>query len=300
MPIRCPVCRSKNNKFVSPYPNAKQLFLKVDSLRQCHNCGLVFAWPMPSNGDLDGYYSNGIYHAEHEPFSAEFFDFSYQLAQSRIRLILKWIDPEQDKTFLDIGAGNAAFGKALKEAMPDSWYEAVEPHEGCRKVWGDWVFCSYSSLAETCDHYYSVITLNQVLEHLNRPIQFLSEITKRLIPGGFLFIDVPYRDDLYKPSVEPHLLFWEKRSLEHAVMTVGLETLYCDAVGMQWNQARRYFSHKTLRQRVLSPWTWVVGINRILRLFGIAKGFNTFQRFQSDSYGGKRNWLRCLARKGSK
>lgn len=299
MSVRCPACRSENNRFISPYPNAKATFLAVDSLRSCHECGLVFAWPVPSVAELDEYYGDGTYHAEYAPFSDGFFDFSYQLAQSRIRLILKWIDLEQSKRFLDIGAGNAAFGKALKEFMPDSLYEAVEPNVDCRKEWGNWVSRSYPSLKETRRQSYAAITLNQVLEHVNRPVEFLREITERLVPGGLLFIDVPHRDDLYKPSVGPHLLFWEKRSLEHAVKEVGLKTLYCATVGMQWDQAKRYFSHKTLVQRVLNPWTWVSRINRILQLFGINKRFNTFKQFQADSYGGKRNWLRCLARKVS-
>ena len=297
MSARCPVCFSENNAFISPYPDVKRTFLTVDSLRRCHECGLVFAWPMPSNGGLDEYYSDGIYHAEHSSLSAGFFDFSYQLAQSRIRLLLKWIDLEQNKRFLDIGAGNGVFGKALKEVMPDSWYEAVEPNADCRKEWGDWVLRSYPSLKETRRQSYSAITLNQVLEHINRPVEFLREITERLVPGGLLFIDVPCRDDLYKPSVQPHLLFWEKHSLEHAVQMAGLELRYCDSVGMKWDQAKRYFSQKTLKQRLLNPWTWVSGINRMLQLFGIKKGFNTFKQFQADSYGGRRNWLRCLARR---
>jgi SAM-dependent methyltransferase len=299
MTPQCPVCSSESNEFISPYLNLKGVYLTANGLQKCHDCGLVFAWPMPSNGELNQYYSDGTYHAEYSPFSAGVFTFSYELAKSRIHLILKWINPEQNKRFLDIGAGNAAFGKALKEVMPYSWYEAVEPNADCRKEWGDWVLRSYPSLEETERQSYSVITLNQVLEHINRPVEFLREIAERLVQDGLLFIDVPYRDDLYKPSVEPHLLFWEKRSLEHAVQKAGLKSLYCDSVGMKWHQARRYFSQKSLKQRVLNPWTWVSGINRMLQLFGAKKGFNTFKQFQADSYGGRRNWLRCLAIKVS-
>lgn len=252
---------------------------------------------MPSDDEIAEYYEDGVYYENKVPFSSGFFGFSCQLAQSRLRLILKHLPPQYGQRFLDIGAGNAAFGYALKEMAPEVIYDAVEPSEECRKNWGHWVSNSYSSLSEAPMQSYSVVTLNQVLEHVNRPVQFLKEIAGHLVQDGNVFIDVPHRDDLYKPTVKPHLLFWEKHSLEYAVRSVGFSPVYCESVGMKREQARGFFGQPSLKDKVMNPWRWIAGINMVLTGLGINKKLSTFGQFQADTYSGDRQWLRCLAKK---
>jgi SAM-dependent methyltransferase len=297
MDIDCPGCSSTNSEFTSDYVNPQKAFLSAKTLRKCHDCGLVFAYPMPSEGDLEEYYREKFFRAFNSSFTDAFMDFSYQLAQSRLLLILKYISLEGGKRFLDVGAGNAEFGKALKEVAPESIYEAVEPGEECRRKWGNWVQKAYSTLAEAEKGKYSIIVLNQVLEHINRPLNFLKETSEYLVEGGTVFIDVPNRDDLYKKTVEPHLLFWEKKSLENVLMEAGFKVLFCDSVGMSRDQFRMLFFESSLAKKALSPWRWSLLMNKGLARLGIDKRFDTFKKFQAETYGEGRQWVRCLATK---
>lgn len=294
--VLCPVCDSQNISLVSSYKSDNDSFLGANTLQSCGDCGLVFAWPMPSDDALDKYYRESIYYDDKTPFSRNFYDFSYRLTQSRLRLIFKHIALSDGGSWLDVGAGNAILGRALKAMQPNVIYEAVEPSATCRQGWGDWVSAFYDDLSHAPPESYEVITLNQVLEHVNNPLQFLKDIAGLLQEGGHLFIDVPYRDDIFKPSIEPHLLFWETGSLSYAVEQAGLEVLFCESVGMEWARAKRLFA-PTLVEKIADPWMWISRMNKVLKKLGVEKQFNTFGRFQADAYGGQRQWLRCLARK---
>ena len=297
MAINCPGCFSKNNEFASHYVNPQKAFLSAKTLRKCNDCGLVFAYPMPSEGDLNEYYREEFFNAFNSSFTDDFMDFSYQLAQSRLRLILKYVSFEGGKRFLDIGAGNAEFGKALKEFAPESVYEAVEPSKECRNQWGDWVRKAYTSLDEAQKGKYFLAALNQVLEHINRPVHFLKEVSEYLVKNGILFIDVPNRDDMYKPTVEPHLLFWEKRSLQNVLNKAGFNLLFCETVGMKRAEFRKLFSESSFAKKALSLWRWSLLMNKGLGRLGIDWRLDTFKKFQAETYGDDRLWLRCLATK---
>ena len=99
--------------------------------------------------------------------------------------------------------------------------------EELRKGWGDWVGNAYVSMRDAEKGSYSLITLNQVLEHVRRPLPFLQHISEYLAKDGILFMEVPHRDDLYKSWVGPHILFWEKRSLVSVLGKAGMDIVFC-------------------------------------------------------------------------
>ncbi len=298
MSIICSVCQTQKNDYISDYLSPTGSFLNATTLRQCQFCQFVFANPMPSDQSIDDYYKNSLYYDGPSPFSEEFLTFSYRLAQSRLRLIFKYITLMENDRVLDIGAGNAALGIALKDMAPQASYDAVEPSDKCINQWGNQVSNSYRNLSEASIGAYRVITLCQVLEHVNNPLAFLKNIATYIIPDGVLLIDVPYRDDLFKPIFDPHLLFWEKDTLAQVAKNAGFEPLFCDSVGMKRNQARKYFKQpQTLVDKISDSWRWRSRINKGMMKFGSKALFDTFIQFQADAYGGERHWLRCIARK---
>ena len=44
-------------------------------------------------------------------------------------------------------------------------------------------------------------------------------------------------------------------------------------------------------------WVYAEKVNRIFTKIGLPEPFDTFLKFQSDKYGGDRQWLRCIAQK---
>ncbi|MBW1941334.1 MAG: hypothetical protein JRJ51_00685 [Deltaproteobacteria bacterium] len=127
MAIHCPACASENNRFSSRYQSKRASFLSVNDLRECKECHLVFAHPMPLDGELEQYYSTQYPDIFLSTFSNDVVRFPVQLAQSRIGLLGRYMPMGDGEKILDVGAGNAVFGKVLKGMVPDATYDAVEP-----------------------------------------------------------------------------------------------------------------------------------------------------------------------------
>lgn len=88
--------------------------------------------------------------------------------------------------------------------------------------------------------------LSHVLEHLKNPLEYMSMISDSLREGGAVFIDVPCRDFSYKKIVEPHLLFFNKKSLGGLLSRVGFSSIEIDYWGKQiTSQQENYFFIKT-------------------------------------------------------
>ena len=75
-----------------------------------------------------------------------------------------------------------------------------------------------------------------------------------------------------------------------------VQMIFCDTAGMSHSLAKRFFS-KSFSQKIRNPWIYLVKINLLMSKLGLPKLFDTFRQFHSDLYGGKRQWLRCIAQK---
>ena len=295
MIVLCPVCRSNNIIYFRKYGDID--FLTCKTLKKCNVCELIFANPLPSNEDLNSYYSSGLYYDKvGDPFNHEILEFSYKLSKTRLELINKKIDNDWNKNVLDIGAGSAQIGKILLDKFPDSMYDAVEPDKAITNQWGSWVENHFDSI-DKVNNTYNLIILNQVLEHINNPIEFLESLYRLIKNNGYLYIDVPYKDYLFKPSIEPHLLFWNKKSISFALSKTGFQLAFCDTAGMLHKQAKIFFNHLSLLEKIKNPWSYANKINCMMSIFRLPQIFDTFRRFQADQYGGDRQWLRCIAQK---
>jgi len=290
--IKCPACSSNSAIKIMPYKDKH--FLSCSSLYQCNNCDLVYASILPLDEELSNYYNNGVYYSKNKVVAdINFIRFSEKLALSRINLLSENIDLNKINKILDVGAGNAIFGRELQIKYKKLLYDVVEPDEEIKRNYGKWVNDKYKILEEVANTKYSIIILNQILEHVNNPRKFISDLSMLLELNSYLYIDVPFSDYLFKSSIEPHILFWNKKSLIKLLNNLGFDIIFIDTCGMSFRQAKLFFS--TNIYRFIDPWNYVLKINSILSICGIKKQFNTFQRFNTDKYGGRRQWLRCIA-----
>lgn len=294
--LSCPLCNFTAINFVSAYPGS---FLSCTELYQCQSCGLIFAHKLPPKDKLDEYYASGLYFDKvADPYSTEFEIFSFNLARSRLRLLNSKLRlPGETLKVIDIGAGNARFGMALKEAWPRAIYDAVEPDTAVSKKYGDWVRSCYHEVKDVDYAGYDLAVMNQVLEHVSDPLEFLVSVCSLITPKGFVYIDVPYHDYLFKPSVAPHLLFWSKKSLSVLLEKMGLRMIFCDTAGMPHSQAKVFFSQQSTGQKIGNLWIYAEKANRILNKLGAPRIIDTFRQFQADHYGGDRQWLRCIGQR---
>ena len=293
---RCPVCAGRDLLVEKPYPNQKKRFLQVTNLAHCKACGLFFAYPMPTKTELDNYYSAGVYYRDKQPDNPEFKAFSYAIAESRLELIARFVDQKASLRLLDIGAGNAILGKVILKKKPNISYDIVEPSPEIADLRDSGVRTAYQWITDIRKQEYDIVTLNQVLEHVNHPLDFIKSIQAHLKKGGLLYVDVPNRDDRFKEAVEPHVLFWDSTSIRYTLERAGFNILFLSSAGMTIARAGNYFAMGTsLTQRLLSPDRWTSRFNAIFNRLKLPFQFRHPAVRQSRVYGADRQWLRCVA-----
>jgi 2-polyprenyl-3-methyl-5-hydroxy-6-metoxy-1,4-benzoquinol methylase len=294
--ILCPLCLKSDSNFLSEYSG---LFPCCEELHQCNCCELAFCVELPSGEELDKHYSSGLFwDQESDPFSLDIVEFSINLATTRLSLINKETDVLNKKCkALDIGAGNASFGIALQLNKYNAIYDVVEPDATVRERHGSQVRQKFSDISDVEENNYDLVLLNQVLEHVPEPLEFIQSISKLIKNQGTLFIDVPFNDFLFKPSVGSHILFWSPESLSFLLERIGFKLIFCDTVGMTHDKAKNYFSNVKLLDKISDPWVYARKINQVMKKINLPQPFDVFRQFHANEYGGDRQWLRCIAQK---
>ncbi len=205
---------------------------------QCGQCGLQFVNPMPNQEYLDQLYQqDGEEHPYYRNYLLERTDrrssYSKQYHR-RLKLIENYAKGKGK--LLDIGCGGGFF---LKTAEERGW----EPH-GIDIVPGFIQFarnelqlknthCRSLEDLEYDKHFFDVIVLWDLIEHLPRPANFLETINRLLRPDGLLVIWTPNANNAawlkenwfgYKPL--QHLYFFSPRTLSQILQSAGFSVVY--------------------------------------------------------------------------
>ncbi|WP_323754043.1 class I SAM-dependent methyltransferase [Marinobacter sp.] len=121
------------------------------------------------------------------------------------------------KKWLDFGSGSGAILDRLGPLSAD--YAAVEPQETAAGFLSQLGHKVYRRIDHVPDSSFDVITLFHVFEHLNSPLDTLSELKKKLTPSGKLIVEVPHaRDFLINKancSAFKEHTFWSEHLILH-------------------------------------------------------------------------------------
>ena len=187
------------------------------SILRCGNCSLEFASPMKNPG---GDWYDRAYILRHSAID------------SRIREYYRWAIshlPKQGK-LLDIGCGEGVFVAYARRNGIDAYgvdfsKEAIELG---RRWYGLTTInnCSIADLQKTDDRkQFDMVTMFEVLEHQEKPTDFIKELRSVLRDGGLLIASVPFKNRWpirdfgdYPPN---HLTRWTEKSLRMLFEAVG-------------------------------------------------------------------------------
>ena len=161
----------------------------------CERCGTLFCNPRPPLSTLNSFYKNSP--------SAKFWfeEFLPKVEENRREKIFKQKAIQLFKlisekkipisNLCDVGAGSGVFLEELQKIKDDISYYAIEPGEVSSSLITDKGFCVLQKSVENSEEWnnkFDFVVSLEVLEHVNKPLDFVKSINNLLIKDGYCLI----------------------------------------------------------------------------------------------------------------
>lgn len=196
-------------------------------LLRCVFCTLVISpliWDPQSNERMEDEWFGEGYEARKSSIWVRFFEALNN--RNTLERLIRF--PQQGRRLLEIGVGSGSFLKAaVTEGFDVMGCDLSVPI--CREVKLQYkinVHCGFISELQE-NNKFDMVVMNHVLEHVQRPVEFLQDVFRLLAPGGIAHIAVP-NIDCYEAhlsgwaSYEPyHLTYFNQSSLERSCSAAG-------------------------------------------------------------------------------
>ncbi|MBI3432270.1 MAG: class I SAM-dependent methyltransferase [Hydrogenophilales bacterium] len=257
-PVVCPLCASAQTREIADVRDSYHYLPGTWRLFHCGACKAGFLADAPDEDHIGAYYPASAYYTHAAPrpdnrVMAAIYayhygrrrDFGAALLHALLGRFVNMFPRARSQgttRLLDFGCGNgalmqryAAYGFECEGFDVDENAVANIRDRGFAVYSGDWRALPARQ--------YDVIILNQVLEHLHRPIEVLRFLRERLAPGGQLIVSVPNRDcldyDLLLDSwssfqAPTHLFHYRLESLRPLLRQAGFrieEVRYASPLG---------------------------------------------------------------------
>jgi SAM-dependent methyltransferase len=210
----------------------------------CSVCELVFVDPMPSAEQLYAY-NRSYFKNAHDglPTDRATMLFLSDIARLRLRHVRSYLTEWQlsPGSVLEIGPGRGSFCENYLAENPAIKYVVVESDGASQahlRELGAEVFSNLEEMAQM-ERQFDLLIMSHVLEHVSTPLEFLRNAVGLLNPGGAIFIEVPCRDYEFKDVLEPHLLFFDKLSMQKMLDRLDLTDIRLSYHGKDINRLKR-------------------------------------------------------------
>jgi len=218
----------------------KELFIKRGTpYKACRSCGFRFSVPAANpnfQNSIDAYEAAYIQYLE-----------GHVADEKNYRGILRWMSTFTDlhrEKVLDVGCGSGKFVRYLRRNSIEAF--GIEPSEVLfERYLGDYDWFSKESaesLAANSREKFSLITLFDVLEHVESPKSVIKGVSQLLTDDGLLFLSTP--DVRSLPAIltgrywhfyyDYHLSYFSRQTIEKLCNDCGFRMLY-------WGHRGKYF-----------------------------------------------------------
>jgi SAM-dependent methyltransferase len=235
----CPGCRSRRLAMLDVIPVARgPKGRRVSFLTGCHDCGLLFTNPMPTQEQLDRYYADEGPYRTHKVEAAHARRLELKTRSRKAEraprardLLLNALapyvavhQPPPGAKVLDFGCGD---GKILDRLQDRGWQTfGIEPSTSV-------AFGRHRRLTSAPqDASFDLIILHHVLEHVKDPLGVLQQLAGALREGGVLFVSLPRLDTLpqhgnlrYCIDGRKHLMCFSEACLTGLLARTGCTTI---------------------------------------------------------------------------
>jgi 2-polyprenyl-3-methyl-5-hydroxy-6-metoxy-1,4-benzoquinol methylase len=229
--IKCPICyteveeRNFKETYVSPYNNQEY------KRYECPNCDVHWWEPLKI---IPEFYESEVledYIARHEGVVT-------RLGENH-KAFFKYFPSNVKGRLLDVGCGDGRFLRHAKEQGFEIWgidFDKKSVESAKRNLGIDTVFAmsleEFYEYAKEKNLKFDVITFFEVLEHQDKPREFLEMVRGLLKEGGYIAGSVPNREMVLFESFRKythvdfpphHFLRFSRKSLENAIKSSGFE-----------------------------------------------------------------------------
>ena len=227
----CRNCNSNNIKF--------QYFVKQFDILKCSVCGYYQIGTLPTNEVIEQ-----IYVKEYFEKGKYVDDYATKKEQKRRIKLLKTAGLRIGSKVLDFGMASGDFCRAAKAQFEvyglDISKDAVEKGKIELPDIADRLFLYDTKKLPFQDNYFDAIVLWDVIEHLKPPQLIISQLKKKLRPGGFLLFSTPDISSLSAKLMKnrwhfmtppEHLGFYSVKSAKVLIGNQGLEFITSKRLG---------------------------------------------------------------------
>jgi len=271
--LKCQLC---GNSSQLKYENFQgyQLGMKFN-IYACDTCVTSFSMPRVDTSKIyDAIYSNG----ENVPGYNRYWNYKKEvkladnpldyLANSEeafwgIQQSLNQLVPNKKSSeILELGSGLGYLTYALKQEGYnihglDISSEAVEQ---AKKSFGDFYVCrDLHDFAIEKPESYDIVILTEVIEHIEKPIDFIKSILKLLKKGGHIIITTPNKtlvpSDIIWDSEAPPIHHWwfSEESMKYMATSLNLEINFINFSEYYFNHPEEYNVRKGKKRIVPTP-----------------------------------------------
>lgn len=182
----CPLCDSTGIQVLADYERA--------FLNKCTSCNFIFSKAIPSNEELEAYYSS-----EYE--LTEFFS---PITAKRYEQILDQFEHlKKTKNLLDVGTGSAFFAEI---AIKKGWYvygtELTDETIQAAQKKGINMSKGQLEDVEFDSDFFDLVICIEVIEHISYPVPFVKEIQRVLRKGGAAYVSTPNFDSYLRRKLK--------------------------------------------------------------------------------------------------
>lgn len=227
--MKCGICNSINLKFLFKTKDHDNISQKYYSLYECNKCHTISIQQIPSEKELEKYYSDSYY------------TYKYYGLLNKYFLWLRTIKMPKKGSVLDIGCGDGSFLKALKEKGYEC-YGLETSSSGIKKAKskGLTIYKDIKKIRRKFD----VITLWHVLEHITTPISYLSQIKRLLKKDSYLVIAIPNfdsiqskigRDAWFHLAPPLHIFHYTPKTIGALLKRVGFKVVRIEHFSLEYN-----------------------------------------------------------------
>lgn len=230
---------------------------------------MVFANPLPSKDRLDDY-NETYFDSAHGGHSSNKVALAFFSGISRLRTayIRRYLIKHGVgvKRLMEVGPGIGFFAKNWLKLNPEVQYFAIESDHSCHSSLADLGVTLFDmGTVKDGESPVDLIVMSHVLEHVGDPVKFLEEASMGLRNGGVIFIEVPCQDWKHKTEDEPHLLFFEKKSMLNLMDRLGFVDIELSYVGEKIAKLEDQSRSKKFLQKVrnkllqfgcITPFSW--------------------------------------------